>query len=782
MSYNYAQTSFTGGEWSPRLNGQFNQKKYFTAGEVYQNVIIQTHGPITRRPGTRFIAEVQTSSLKARLIPFEFSSVQAYMLEFGEYYIRFYKDQGQIFDGGSPYELVTPYTSADLSELWFIQSSDTMYLLHPDYNTRKLTRTGHTSWTLNEIEFVDGPYLDQNTTDITIQPSGTTGSITLTAVPVIGIEKVVNGDFATNATWTWGAGWAFDGAAFEADHTAGAGNTAALEQNITTVADKNYLVVFTIKNRTAGSVVPSIGDVNGPTRGADGTYTQTITAINTDNLKFTPTETFDGSIDDVLVKETSGSTDIFLDGHVGSIWRIKDTTWGYVEITGITDNLHATALVKTTLGGTSAVKTWREGAWSDVNGYPSCCTFHEERLIFAGTANQPQTIWGSKSGDFENFTPEDTITDAGPFTYTLASDQVNVIKWLLSSRMLMAGTSSGEWKIAASSLNAPITPTDISVRKDTSYGSAGVKPQSVGNVVIFVQGQGRKVRELAYSYADDSYVAPDMSLISEHITEGGITEIAYQREPDQTIWAIRGDGNLLSMVYERPQEVIGWSSHPTDGLWESVAIIPGTTQDEIWLICNRTVGGATRRYVELMQPVLWGEDQEDCFFVDCGLTYDPVIPAAVTIISGFDHLEGKTVQILADGAVVPAQVVASGDIILTRAANVVQGGLTYTPQFKNLPPEIPTQSGTSQTLVKRINKIVLRLRDTLGLQIGKDVGHLLDLPFRHVVDVMGEPPPLFTGDYEVEYPGEYEKTGQFILQQNKPLPFTLQAIIMELSV
>jgi hypothetical protein len=273
-----------------------------------------------------------------------------------------------------------------------------------------------------------------------------------------------------------------------------------------------------------------------------------------------------------------------------------------------------------------------------------------------------------------------------------------------------------------------------------------------------------------------------MSLISEHITFPGITETAYQREPDQTLWAIRSDGVLLSMVYERPQEVVGWSKHTTDGLWESVAVIPGTAQDEIWLICNRTIGGATKRFVELMQPVDWGSDQEDCFFVDCGLTYDPLVPAAATVISGFDHLEGKSLAVLADGAVEANKTVVSGDITLTRSAYVVQGGLPFTPIFKNLKPEVALQTGTSQGLVKIINKIILRLKDTLGIQIGPDADHLRTLPFRYVADDMGAPPPLFTGDYSVEYAGAYEETGQFVIQQNQPLPFTLQAIIMHLNI
>ncbi len=778
----HTQTAFTAGEWSPRLYGQFDQKKYNTAAAQLQNLLIQTHGPIVRRPGTIFIAETKifTPSKKVRLIPFEFSSIQAYILEFGDLYIRFYKDQGQIYDGAVPYEITSPYLATELAFLWSIQSADTMYLTHGSHRPNKLTRTGHIIWTFNNIIFVDGPYLKENTTAITLQPSATTGNITITAVPVAGAEKVVDGDFAVAAPWIYGAGWAHDGANFEADHTAGAGNIAPLEQNISAVADKTYLVVFTIKNRTTGSVIPSVGGVNGPTRGADGTYSQTITTATTGNLKFSPTADFNGSIDDVSVKETSGVTDIFQFGHVGSYWRIKDGgTWGYVEITSIVDNLHANATVKKTLGGVAAVTTWREGAWSGVRGYPSCCTFHEERLIFGGTSYQPQTLWGSKSADFENFTPEDTITDAGPFTYTLASDQMNVLRWLISARLLMAGTMSGEWKISGSSVNTPITPTDISARKDTSYGSNEVSPLSIGNIVMFIQKYGRKVRELTYSYADDSYVAPDMAILNEHITKGGILETAYQKEPDQTLWAIRADGILLSMVYERPQEVVGWSPHPTDGLWESVAVIPGLTQDEVWLACNRTVGGVTKRYVELMQPLDWGDDQKDCFFVDCGLTYD----AGPATTFHLDHLIGKTVAVLANGATHPDCLVSgAGTITLNRSASVVQAGLPYTPQFKNLRPEVKTQTGTIQALTKQINQIVLRLRDTLGIQIGPDEDNLFDVYFREVADDMDAPPPLFTGDYPIEYPGGYDKEGQFIIRQNQPLPFCLQAIIMKIDI
>jgi hypothetical protein len=928
---NYIQDSFTTGEISPLLAGQIRLQKYASALESAENLLIRAHGPITRRPGTYFVAEVKTSSKKTRTIKFEFSSTQAYNLEFGDQYIRFYKDRGQIYDGPIPYEISTPYLEAHLPDLWLIQSADTMYITHPSYLPRKLTRTGHTNWTLSVIEFKDGPYLSQNLSDTTLTPSADNGTITIKATPAVGSEKVTNGVFASTSgpeivtdgdfavagpwvyggtwahdavnleadhgagdatplsqtlaiaaaktytvaytiknmtggtltpslggvagitrslngtytelitttgigdllftpdaaafdgsvddvsvkeaiadtAWTWGAGWSHDLANLEADHTPG--SIAALEQNIGVTSGKDYYIVFTVKNRTAGSVTPWIGAASGAAVIANGTYQQAITSVNTGNLQFIPSTDFDGSIDDVSVKEASSTVDVFQVGHVGSYWRLKHgDTWGYVKITVYTSRIQVTAEVqisvdteggvhtgtttasgwtegtahkiqtnRATLGGTAATKIWREGAWSDVRGYPACCCFHEERLIFAGTTHQPQTLWGSGSGDFENFTPENTITNSGPITYTLASNDVNIIKWLASSRVLMIGTMSGEWKVSASSINAPITPTDIAVRQDTSYGSAGIRPQTIGDVTLFVQRRGRKVRELVYAYEKDAYVAPDMAIMAEHISKGGIIETAYQKDPDQVLWCVRGDGVLLAMTYERAQEVIGWTRIVTDGLFESVAVIPGINQDEIWVVVKRTIGGVTKRYVEYFTDLDWGSNVEDCFFVDSGLSYSGV---PVSSVSGLSHLEGKEVDILTDGAAHARKTVSGGAVTLDLPASKVHVGLPYTSKGRTLKPEAGSAQGTSQGEIKRIHKLILRLYQTLGMKVGPSLDKLETLPFRSPSDPMDAPPPLFTGDKEVSYQGGYDKHGQIWFVQDQPLPMTLCALIYHMTV
>lgn len=177
------QTNFTAGELSPRLQGRVDVSKYFNGLSTCRNFIVFAHGGVRRRPGLHFVAEVKDSARKVRLIPFEFSDQQAYIIEAGHQYFRFYKDSGRIEDPpGAPVEIATPYTEDQLADLRWAQSADVLYIVHPSFNVRKLTRTSHTAWTLSEVVFVDGPYLEPNTnTSLTITPSGTTGTITLTA-------------------------------------------------------------------------------------------------------------------------------------------------------------------------------------------------------------------------------------------------------------------------------------------------------------------------------------------------------------------------------------------------------------------------------------------------------------------------------------------------------------------------------------------------------------------------------------------------------------------------
>lgn len=425
-----------------------------------------------------------------------------------------------------------------------------------------------------------------------------------------------------------------------------------------------------------------------------------------------------------------------------------------------------------------ATAFWAEGAWSNARGFPRAVTLHEQRLCFGGTTYQPQTVWGSVTGDFENFKRGTNDTDS--FAYTLGATEFNAILWFVSQGRLLIGTTAGEWSMWSGDQGIPITPTQVKVDQQSSYGSKpGVSALLVNDLVLFVQRQGRKVREFIFSYEKEGYVAPDLTLLSEHVTKGGIVQLAYQGgEETSMLWAVTGNGVLIAMTYQREQNVFGWHRHPTDGFVESVATIYGATDDEVWVVVRRTINGASVRYVERLNPVKWTE-KKDCFFVDCGKTVTP----AGTAVTGLLHLAGRTVDVLADGSVERDKVVsATGTLTLDNEATVAQVGLPFTTTVKPMRIDTDPILGNSQGLVKQVRNLVLRFLDTLGCKYGDGKGAYENVIFRDTDDAMDDSPALFTGDKEVQFPGEFETEGDIVVKQDQPLPMTLLAIVTKHQV
>jgi hypothetical protein len=651
-------TNFTGGELSPRLDGRNDLTKYASGCKTLENMIVYPHGSAARRPGTQFVAEVKDSTKKTRLVPFEFSTTQTYMLEFGNQYIRFYKDNGVILSGGSPYEIVSPYLEAELFEIKYAQSADVMYICHPNHAVRKLSRTGHTAWTLTEVEFTNGPYLDDNVTAVTFHLSA---------------------------------------------HTVGTGRT--------------------------------------------------LTA----------------------------STATFSSTDVGRLVRFRD---GYGEITAFTSTTEVTITIIEDMGSSSSSTDWSLGAFSDTTGYPSCVTFFEQRLVFAGTKSQPQTLFFSKSGDYENMDENrgGTVADDDAIIYTIASNQVNAIRFMTSTRTLIVGTAGGEFTVSGGGTDSAITPTNILIKKQSNHGSANLDAIAVGNATLFLQRAKRKIRELAYNFDVDGYLAPDMTILAEHISETGITQMAYQQEPNQIIWCVRTDGQLIALTYQREQQVVAWHRHIFGGSFstgnavcESVAALP-TDNDEyqLWVIIKRTINGTTKRYVEYLHTFDFDEtDNTDFNFLDSQLVYSG---SPVTSISGLSHLEGQTVAILADGATHPRKVVSSGSISLDRSASKVKVGLPYTSLLQTMRLDAGSQDGTSQGKTKRIFDITLRIYESIGIEVGPDLNNMERIPFRSSATLMDQAIPVFTGDKEIEFRGNYETDGYVYVRQDQPLPLTILSL------
>lgn len=451
--------------------------------------------------------------------------------------------------------------------------------------------------------------------------------------------------------------------------------------------------------------------------------------------------------------------------------------YGLVKILGVINSTNARVEIIDEPLSDAETPYWAEGAWSDVRGYPRAVTLHEQRLCFGGTNYQPQTVWGSVTGDFENFARGTEDTDS--FAYTLGAVEFNAILWFVSQGRLLIGTTAGEWSMWSGDQAIPITPSAVKVDQQSAYGSkVGIPAMLVNDLVLFVQRQGRKVRELSYSYEKDGYVAPDLTLLSEHVTKGGIVQMAYQAQANAILWAVTAEGVLIGMTYEREQNVYAWHRHPTDGFVESVATIYGTNDDEVWMVVRRTMGGATVRYVERINPAKWTA-KADAFFVDCGKTYSG---AATTNITGLAHLEGRTVAVLADGAVESNKVVSGGAIALSVASRTVHVGLPFETVVKPMRIDTDPILGNSQGVVKQVKNLVLRFLDTLGCKYGDGKGAFESVQFRDTDDAMDDSPALFTGDKEVQFPGEFETEGDIVVKQDQPLPMTLIAIVTKHQV
>ena len=963
------QSAFNAGELSPRLSARMDFSKYKHGLEVCENLIPLSEGGLMRRSGTRYVAEVKSSSVKGRLKRFEFSVTQAYVLELGNQIMRFYRHQGQItvantdaaitngtftsnitgwddvstgsgsiahdatngdldLDPGgtstdvaiaeqdvtttntnqehvikfrvkgapgdkiefqvgtstggsqilaavekevgyhcvaftptaSPFyiqflndgafrnkivsiddvslidnagvEIDTPWPEAELFDVEGPQSADTLYLFHDAYPTYKLQRLGHTTWSLIEVPWVDGPYLDQNTTATTLLPSAASG---------LGINLTLSSTTGVNG----GAGWQ--------------------------------------------------------------------------------------------------STD------VGRLVRYKKSTaWGYAVITSITSTTVAVADVRSNFEATpDAQTTWRLGSWSGTTGYPQQGAFFEQRLYAAATDDEPQAFWASQTADFENFKPDNgsgTVEADDALSFTLDSDTMNAIRWLSAGEDTLAiGTAGGEWVPTADGI--VITPLDITVRRQTSHGSARIQPVRVGKVVLFVQRAGRKIREYGRDDLGVAYTAPDMTRLAEHITKGGVAEMDYAEEPNSIVWVVRNDGQLLSMTFRRDEDVVGWGRHKLGGVFledtditkvwqyddststfvdetldakgtsnadwtlfpsteavndyvafgytstftqlkfdyangtagiggavdweywngttwnalsgltdnttgftaaaadgltvswtlpsdwatrtlssaeslyyvrakisivyptnpvldqgyvlgtthavvESVAVIPGadgsgqtkdsSDRDEVWLIVKRTINGATKRYIEFFElDYSTGDDQEDAYYLDSMITYDGTTATALT---GYDHLEGQTVGIWADGAIQSDKTISSGAITIDNAAAVVQGGLRFKHSMKTLKITAGNPSGTPAGKTKRIYGLTFILLNSHTLKFGPDVNNLESKDFRVVADPMDTGAPLFTGEQFVEFPGDYKQDPRIVIESDDPAPFTLLAIAPEIQM
>lgn len=831
--------NFTAGELTARLRGRTDLAKYFNGADVLTNFLIYPQGGVTRRPGTRFVAEVKDSTKKSVIISFTFSVTQSYALEFGNLSMRVYRNGGQVLEtaktitgatqanpvvvtssshgfsngdevviagvvgmtelnglsyrvknvaantfeltdltdaningtaftaytsGGTAarvFTLVTPYLEAELFELKMAQSADVLYVAHPKHAQRKITRTADDAWTITQITFLDGPYFKEEATP-TITPSAVTGSgITLTASAALFKADHV-------------------GALWRIKHDLTPGTSTVTPQGASGSTAYSYRITALNKN---GETLPG-------TAGTTSTGNATLDGTNFNRVTWT---SIPGAIAyrvygrkanvELFIAEVQATT--YDDGPAPAFspngaLPITDKSlghWGYVTIATFSSSTSVTADVKVDLGRTNASIAQREGAWSTEQGFPGAVALFGSALWWAGSTQRPQTIWRSVVGDFENH-DEGVGDDDEAIVVTIASNEVNAIRWLSPIRQLLAGTVGAEFVISGPEDDV-ITPSNIDARSESVHGSANIQPVRVGNSTVFIQLAGKKVRSFVISFAADAtgaFVAPDLTILAESITGTGLTDLSYQQEPNSVIYAVRKDGDLLALTYLIDQDVVGWARFTTDGNFESVATIPhpNKDRDQVWVIVKRTINGVTKRYVEYFEDVpseFTARDWKE-FYSDSALPYSG---SAITVVTGLEHLEGKTVRVIGDGAVYPDATVANGQITISPAATEIEVGLNYDSKLVTVSPEIPAL-GTVLSKRQHWNQIAVLLENSLGVTIFGDV-----VSFRKSSDPMDAAPPLFSGFKKTTHQG-IDDTGRITIEQTQPLPLTILAVIGDLNI
>jgi len=791
-----AQTSLTGGEISPRLLGRPDLKQYAAAAKTAENVIVLEQGGVRGKPGTDFLESAKFADRTARLIPFIVSPTLGYDLEFGDLYMRVWKGATRV-----AFELVTPFTPASLPTLDYTQGGDTMFIASATLPIYRLLRFAEDSWTLEVAPFDPVPFGEVGTR--------------LAVIVTLSLATVGAGRTATAASATWNRGdigrriTLSSGRALITAYTSTTIVTVTIEQAFASVTLGASLWVLTGSPQTAispsagevGTLITLTAQVTSTLEGAKaitalteaaGTATATATAhgystgdtviiAGNDLAHFNTTAAIN------VISANQFTYAIFGVGPVAVLgvatrslpvaageWRSGDVgryvklNGGLVKITALASPAVANARVTKKLDSNiaAAPSSWQllDAVWNANDGYPATVTLFEQRLWAAGTAKQPGGLWGSRSGLYYDFTIG--VLDDDALAYEIASDEVNPIAYLNSGKELVAFTY-GPAFVVRGGVEKPITPTNISIKPHTSYGTAAMRPESVGNAVLFAQKGGKKLRSFEFDLTKDGYRANDIGAFSEHILRRGLVALSVQAMPESIVWVLLADGTLAALTYSEEQQVVAFTRCPTDGFVESICTTPdgSTGNDMTKALVRRTINGATVRYVEKLNFSAY----QDSRMV--------IAQAASATVSGLSHLNGKTVSAVAEGIYLGVFLVAGGQITLPRAATSISVGLPFVPTLELLPPDFGSGAGSSQGQANSQHRVHVRVNATVGCTVNGQ-----ELPGFQNYDgaLLDAAPVAVTGLLDISEFG-WSADAPLVLTQPRPYPWEVLEVIRAMT-
>lgn len=456
---------------------------------------------------------------------------------------------------------------------------------------------------------------------------------------------------------------------------------------------------------------------------------------------------------------------------------------GVVKLTEITSDSTAKAHVEKELGSTDMTTNFLWGAWSEEFGYPQTLCFFQDRLCFGGTKKQPYMVWMSRTGDYGNFSVEKasgTVTDDSAVALAFVSRKQFKILHLIASTDLIVLTAGNEWTVSGSDT---VTPSKAVPKMQTTRGCSTVEPLMIGGRIVFVQGRGSTVRDMAYSYETDSYGGNDLTLLAKHIIENvQIVDSAYKQEPDSTIYFVRSDGTMACLSYIMEQKVYAWSTIETQGKIEAVAAVQEGDEDIIYLVVQREINGAIVRNIEyLAKNPAKSNNPDDYIMLDNAIEYSTAEKSSGATEIDVAELVGEKVAVIGDGRVYSELTVSQdGTVTLPAAVQHAFIGLPYRSIVELPNVEIKTGDGTMQGRKKQISNCILRLSNSLGGMVGPDINtmDLMNFDEQNAVSDI----KLFTGDKYMTLPiGGFNNEGRVIIVTDEPYPFNLLAVVREVS-
>lgn len=717
------QPSFAYGELAPTMWGRTDRPEFAHGLAVCRNFFINRHGAAISRPGTKLVREVKDSTKRVRLLPFTFSDTESYVLEFGDGYVRFHTAGGTVLDGGEPYEIASPYGEDDLPLLKYAQSGDVVFIAHGGHVPRTLSRLGATSWVFADLDFSVPAYWDHEFYGYTIPAADSSHPAVGWRYGVTALGRDKSGNLVESTL---------------SPITRRASDTG-------TILGAMPEAVAVYPDRPFEIIVPTLGLLTGPPPNV-------VSNIGYRVYK-------------------SPRNDIW-----GLIGEIKG--WFY--------------------GASPPFPTWKD--WGVEPDYsrpppsgrnpfevyddstppvllrterPKTVCFFEDRLVFAGTPERPAHVFGSASSSYLDFDQRTPSSADEAVELELASRRKEEIRTIAPfDRRLILLTGSSPWGLNGAG-GAPLAGDELPEAKPLGeVGASDLDPIIVGNVLLYARTKGSGIRAIAFDSSLLSFRTLDASVLSSHLFEGrSIVAWTYAEDPWGVVWAARDDGALLSFSYDKDLGLAAWARHDTAGAVESVCAVPETSEDAVYLVVNRTIGGEPRRYIERMTNRK-EQDAARAVCLDSAATYSG--PPA-SIISGLDHLEGEEVLAVADGAVVGPLAVAGGEISLATPAALVNVGLRYTCDLGLL------DVAEARTSKKTVTEAAWEVHAARGLMTGESFDSLL--PWRQHAVAGGYAPPVpETALVQVALRHTWNRSGRIVLRQDNPLPVAVYGSVREVQV